>query len=297
MAFLSMLLVLIWSMGFITGKFIVGFIDPNVYLGIRFLCAGTVFLTIALWLRRPFPQWKELPKHIVAGMLMNGFYLGFAYVAIAQGLPAGIMALIGALQPALVTLLAFLLIKEKTSLRGIIGIVVGMLGLVLVVSPALGLDMGNGGVSLLTLSLGCCAILVLSLGVTYQKTSIASSDIFSSLAIQNLAGSAISLGFVLFLGERLFVMQWESFALVAWGVFVLSGGGVFLMVWLLRKSKASQVSTLLLLAPPLAAVESYFIFSESMSTIQIVGFVVTIAGVYLSASFPRGAGTREREKD
>jgi len=282
MAVFSVLLVLIWSMGFITGKFIVGLIDPNVYLSIRFLCAGLVFLTIALLLRRPFPQWKDVPKHILAGMLLNGLYLGLAYVAIAKGLPAGIMALIGALQPALVTVLAFLWIKEKTSFKGIMGIVIGMFGLVLVVSPALGLDIGNGGVSLLTLILGCSAILVLSLGVTYQKTSISSSDIFSSLAIQNLAGSVVSLGFVFFLGERLFVMQWESFALVAWGVFVLSGGGVFLMVWLLRKSKASQVSTMLLLAPPLAAVESYFMFNESMSAIQIAGFVITIAGVYLS---------------
>ncbi len=282
MAVFSVLLVLIWSMGFITGKFIVGLIDPNVYLSIRFLCAGLVFLAIALLLRRPFPQWKEVPKHIFAGMLLNGLYLGLAYVAIAKGLPAGIMALIGALQPALVTLLAFLWIKEKTSFKGIIGIVIGMFGLVLVVSPALDLDMGNGGVSLLTLILGCSAILVLSLGVTYQKTSISSSDIFSSLAIQNLAGSLVSFGFVFFLGERLFVMQWESFALVAWGIFVLSGGGVFLMVWLLRKSKASQVSTMLLLAPPLAAVESYFLFNESMSMIQIAGFVITIAGVYLS---------------
>lgn len=280
MAFLYVLLVLIWSMGFITGKFIVGLIDPNVYLSIRFVCAGLLFAAIALLLRRPFPKWKELPKHIIAGMLMNGFYLGLAYVAIAKGLPAGIMALIGALQPALVTLLAFLLIKEKTSFKGIVGIFVGMFGLFLVVSPAL--NISSGGVSVLTLVLACSAILALSLGVTYQKMSISSSDIFSSMAVQNLAASVISCGFMLFLGEQLFVMQWQSFALVAWGILVLSGGGVFLMVFLLRKTKASQVSTMLLLAPPLAAIESYFLFSESMTTIQIVGFVVTIAGVYLS---------------
>lgn len=282
MAFLYVLLVVIWSTGFITGKLIVGLIDPNVYLGIRFFCAGLLFLAIALVQRRHFPKWKELPKHIIAGMLMNGFYLGFAYVAIAKGLPAGIMALIGALQPALVTLLAFIIIKEKTSLKGIVGMLIGMVGLMLVVSPALELDMSHGGVSLVTLALACTAIFALSLGVTYQKMSISSSDIFSSMAIQNLAASVVSFGFVLILGESLFRVQLESILLMFWGVIVLSGGGVFLMVWLLRKVKASQVSTVLLLAPPLAAIESYFLFTESMTTIQIVGFVVTIAGVYLS---------------
>ncbi|MGB7390438.1 DMT family transporter [Marinomonas sp.] len=282
MALLSMLLVLIWSAGFITGKLIVGQIDPNVFLSLRFLCAGLLFLTIALLLRRPFPSWKDLPKHIIAGMLMNGFYLGFAYVAIAKGLPAGMMALIGALQPALVMVLAFLLIKEKTSARGMIGIFVGMFGLLMVVSPALELDANQGGVSIWTLLLGCIAVVALSVGVTYQKMSISSSDIFSSMAIQNFGASVVSCGFMLFLGESVFVMEWQSFALVAWGVVVLSGGGVFLMVWLLRRSRASQVSAFLLLAPPLAAIESYFLFDETMTLIQLLGFVVTIAGVYLS---------------
>lgn len=282
MAFLFVLLVVIWSTGFITGKLIVGLIDPNVYLSIRFFLAGLMFLGITLWQKRYFPPKRDLTKHIIAGMLMNGFYLGLAYVAIAKGLPAGMMALIGALQPALVTLLAFLIIKERTSLKGILGMLVGIIGLVLVVSPALDIDLNEGSVTLLTLSLACAAILALSLGVTYQKLSISSSDIFSSMAVQNFAAAVVSCGFMLLLGERLFVAQWESFLLVIWGVVVLSGGGLFLMVWLLRKVRASQVSTMLLLAPPLAAIESYFLFSESMSTIQIVGFVVTIVGVYFS---------------
>ncbi|NVK27379.1 MAG: DMT family transporter [Flavobacteriia bacterium] len=286
MAFLYLLLVLIWSTGFITGKLIVGLIDPNVFLSVRFVLSGLLFLAIALWQRRRFPEWQELPKHIIAGMLMNGFYLGFAYVAIAKGLPAGVMALIGALQPAMVTLLAFLLIKEKTSMKGVMGMLVGIVGLALVVSPALELDMTHGGVTLLTFTLACAAIFTLSLGVTYQKMSISSSDIFTSMAIQNLAASVVSIGFMLLLGETLFKVQFESLLLVIWGVLVLSGGGVFLMVWLLRKVRASQVTTMLLLAPPLAAVESYFLFSESMTMIQIIGFVITIVGVYFSRAKP-----------
>jgi drug/metabolite transporter (DMT)-like permease len=116
--------------------------------------------------------------------------------------------------------------------------------------------------------------------------SISASDIFSSMAIQNLAASLVSGGFVLCLGESLFKVQPASFLLVLWGTLVLSGGGVFLMVWLLRRIRASQVSTLMLLVPPLAAIESYFLFNESMNGVQIIGFVVTIAGVYASRTRP-----------
>jgi len=282
MAILYVLLVLIWSTGFITGKLIVGLMDPNIYLGIRFLLAALLFFALALWQRRTFPSRQELPQQILAGVLMSGLYLGLAYVAIAKGLPAGIMALIGALQPVLVTLLAFLLIKEKTSFLSMLGMLIGIIGLVLVISPALELDMSHGGVTLLTLCLAVGAILALSLGAISQKMSIASSDIIVAMGIQNLAAGAVAFGFVWVLGEQVFVAQWSSYLLLFWGAVVLSGGGVFLMVWLLRKIHASQVAMLLLLAPPLAAVESYFLFSETMTMVQIIGFGITIGGVYLS---------------
>lgn len=286
MGFLYVLLVLIWSTGFITGKFLVGLIDPNIYLTIRFLGVGLVFTLAALLKGRHFPTWRELPKHIIAGMLMNGFYLAFAYVAIAKGLPAGIMALIGALQPALVTVLAFFLIKEKTSMKGILGMLIGMLGLVLVLSPVFELDLSHGGVSLLTLLFACLGIFSLSLGVTYQKMSISSSDLLSSMAIQHFAAAVVTGCFIWMMGEHVFKPQWETFALIVWGIVVLSCGGVFLMVWLLRKVKASQVTTVMLLVPPLAAVESYFLFNEQMTWVQIAGFAVTIVGVYLSRAKP-----------
>lgn len=282
MLFLCVLLVLIWSTGFIAGKLIVGLIDPNIYLGIRFFFVALIFAAIAYFQGRPFPKRAEIPKHMVAGIFMNSVYLGLSYVAISKGLPAGIMALIGALQPVLVALLAFIMVKEKTSLLGVLGMLIGIAGLALVISPALDLNLSEGGLTLTTILLGAAAVLALSFGVTYQKMSIASSDLMSSMALQNIAAFVVALGFIFFLEERLFVFQLESFLLLLWGVLVLSGGGLFLMVWLVRKLPAAKVAILLLLAPPLAAVESYFLFDEVMTSLQILGFVITIAGVYLS---------------
>lgn len=282
MIFWCALLVIIWSTGFVAGKLIVGRIDPNIYLAIRFFFAALLFVAIAYFQRRPYPKLKEIPKHIVAGVFMSSLYLGLSYLAIAKGLPAGIMALIGALQPILVTLLAFVLIKEKTTLLGVIGMFVGMAGLTLVISPALEMDLSHGGLTLMTLLLGCFAVLSLSFGVTYQKMSISASDLITSMAIQNMAAFFVSLGFIFLLGEHLFVLRWESILVLLWGIFMLSGAGLFLMVWLVRKVAAAKISILLLLAPPLAAIESYFVFGEIMTSLQILGFAITIAGVYLS---------------
>ena len=282
MAILCVLLVVIWSTGFIVGKLIVGLMDPNIFLSIRFFFAGLLFLAFAYWQGRAFPKWADIPKHMLAGVLMNSVYLGLSYLAISKGLPAGVMALIGALQPVLVAILAWSLVKEKTSLMGLLGMLIGISGLVLVISPALHFELGELGINPVTLVLACVAILALSSGVTYQKMSIASADLISAMAIQNLAAWLVSMGFVWFLGERQFEVQLATFLLIIWGVVVLSGAGLFLMVWLVRRVTASKVSVLLLLAPPLAAIESYFIFNETLTSLQIAGFGVTIFGVYIS---------------
>lgn len=282
MAILCILLVVIWSTGFIVGKLIVGLMDPNIFLSIRFFFAGLLFLAFAYWQGRAFPKWADIPKHMLAGVLMNSVYLGLSYLAISKGLPAGVMALIGALQPVLVAILAWSLVKEKTSLMGLLGMLIGISGLILVISPALHFELGELGINPVTLVLACVAILALSFGVTYQKMSIASADLISAMAIQNLAAWLVSMGFVWFLGERQFEVQLATFLLIIWGVVVLSGAGLFLMVWLVRRVTASKVSVLLLLAPPLAAIESYFIFNETLTSLQIAGFVVTIFGVYIS---------------
>lgn len=280
MTLIYVLLVVIWSTGFITGKLIVGLIDPNIYLGLRFFLAGLIFLVIALAQSRTFPPIKEVPKQMLAGILLNGLYLGLSYIAISKGLPAGIMALIGALQPVLVMVLALILIKEKTSVKSLIFMLVGIAGLLLVISPLLQSQQTDFAIG--NLLLACCAILCLSFGAVFQKMSVSSTDLIVSMSIQNLAASCVSALFVLLLGESLFVFEIKSILLVIWGAVILSCCGVFLMVWLLRRIKASQVSTLLLLAPPLAAIESYFLFSESMTMVQIIGFIVTLVGVYFS---------------
>ena len=286
------LLVLIWSTGFIIGKFIVGLIDPNIFLTLRFACVGVIFLSLAYILKRPFPPRQDWFKHAIAGTLLNALYLCLAYVALAEGLPAGVMALIGAIQPLLVMLLALILIKERTSLFSIIGVLVALSGLLLVISPSLSASSASHFDPWLVL-IGGAGVLSLALGAIYQKMSIAHSDIVSSMALQNLTAALVSGSFAVALSEHLFVFSWQSFALLAWGVFVLSCGGVFLLVWLLRKVPAALVSTLMLLVPPLAAVEGYVLFNESLTSMQIIGIAVTLGGVLLSrVPWPRQASKK-----
>ena len=50
----------------------------------------------------------------------------------------------------------------------------------------------------------------------------------------------------------------------------------------MRRGEATRTTALLLAVPPLSALQGWFIFGETMVTIQIVGFLVAIAGVALA---------------
>ena len=62
------------------------------------------------------------------GALMSGFYLGPSWWAMSQGMPAGIMALIGALQPLFTALIAVVVLHKRLSGSTWIGLALGVGG-------------------------------------------------------------------------------------------------------------------------------------------------------------------------
>ena len=65
---------------------------------------------------------------------------------------------------------------------------------------------------------------------------------------------------------------------------LLSHLGTTLLMWMMRHGEATKVTALLLLAPPLAAVQAYVFFAETLSALQFVGFALALMGVLLARS-------------
>jgi drug/metabolite transporter (DMT)-like permease len=65
---------------------------------------------------------------------------------------------------------------------------------------------------------------------------------------------------------------------------MLSGVSLTMLVWLVRRGDASRATALLFLVPPLAALEGYVGFGETLLPVQIAGFVVALVGVLLARS-------------
>jgi drug/metabolite transporter (DMT)-like permease len=59
----------------------------------------------------------------------------------------------------------------------------------------------------------------------------------------------------------------------------LSIGAIFLLFKLIRRSEATQVTSLLYLTPPTTAIMAWLLFGEALSVAGLIGMAVAVAGV------------------
>ena len=279
LTFAPLIFVVIWSTGFIAARAAAPYADPNLFLIIRFALTALCFAVLAR--RIAWPTGRQALLHAVAGMLMNGLYLSGAWWSIAHGVAAGVMALLGALQPLLTALVAVIWLRARLSLRTWIGLGIGIVGVALVIVPKLAAT-GLGELAPWPVAVAVGSIFALTAGTMIQKSSISGGDLRSAGAIQN--GAAALVAVVLF--SAVGTWHWENhpavWASLAWSVGVLSLGGATLLIWMVRHGEATRTTSLMLLVPPLAAIEAYFLFGETLNTLQIAGFALAIGGVVLA---------------
>jgi drug/metabolite transporter (DMT)-like permease len=81
-----------------------------------------------------------------------------------------------------------------------------------------------------------------------------------------------------------FTVTTRSLLSLAWAVGVLSLAAILIMLWLLHRQAASQVSSLFFLTPALSTVEGAILFGEKLGALSMLGLVVAILGVWLATT-------------
>ena len=284
----SLLFVLIWSTGFIVARGTVPHGAPELILSIRLTLTAMLLGMIALGAGQRAPRGKRLRLHLLAGAMLHGIYLTVSWWAVYHGMPAGIMALLGALQPLMVAVASVVLLGDRLLGRAWAGLAIAIAGVTCVLLPAIERS-GAGGIPLLPAAAGLIAIIGMTGGTLVQRGSIAGDGIWISGAVQNAGGALVAVAAALAIGD----MRWDNVPLLwlglGWSVLGLSAGGLSLLIWLVRTQGPTRMSMLLLLVPPLAAVEAWLLFGERLGPVQLVGFALALVGVLLG----RSQGTRE----
>jgi drug/metabolite transporter (DMT)-like permease len=270
------LFVLIWSTGYVVAKYAAPHAEPLTFLLLRYAGVIALMLVLAVLARAPWPSPREGLHLAVAGIGIQAVYLGGVWVAIREGMPAGVAALIVNLQPVLTAALGFL-VAERVSARQWAGVLLGFVGVVLVVGHKLQM----AGLGALTVWLCVAALLGMTLGTLYQKKHVPRFDLRTGQVVQFIAAIAVTLPFAWW--TESFHVSWNAPFTVAmlWSVVVLSGGGISLMFLMLRHGKATTVTSSMYLVPGVTSVMAWAMFGEALAPAAVVGMAVTLVGVYL----------------
>lgn len=278
MALMPFTFVLIWSTGFIVAKFGLPYAPPLTFLTLRFIGVLVILFPLVLLLRAQWPVGSM--RHIaVAGILVQAGYLAGVWCAIKLGMPAGLSALIVGMQPVL-TAFAAPLIGEKVRGRQWIGLIFGLCGVALVVANKITLI----GLTWQSIALCVMALLSITIGTMYQKRYCPHFDLRTGTIIQFAASGVVVLPLAIWLEDfspALQTVQWTPnfIGALLWAILALSIGSIFLLFTLIRKSAATQVTSLLYLTPPTTALMAWAAFGEVFSLIGLAGMLLAVIGV------------------
>lgn len=270
--------VLIWSTGFVVARFGMPYAPPMSFLAWRYVFS---IVLLCVWVRvsrvawpQGAVQWRHL---LVAGMLLHGGYLGGVWAAVKLGLTAGAVALIVGLQPLLTAIwLSAQGGRGQIGRWQWLGLALGFGGLVLVV----GGKVGTPEISAANLLLALGALASITVGTLYQKRYVQPVDVRSANTVQ-LMGALLLTGPLALLETE--PVQWvpQLLGAMAWSVLVLTMGGSSLLVWLIQRGAATQVTSLMYLVPPCTAVLAWMLFDEALTAPSLMGAALTVAGVAL----------------
>ena len=270
--------VLLWSSAFITTKPIVDNSDPFAALAFRFALVALGFFLFAIYSKQKILISKRyFYESFFSGVLFHGFYLGGVFYSISIGMPTAIAALIVTLQPVLTNALSGPILNEKVSTKQWIGVLLGFLGAGLV----LGFDVGSK-IPAAGLAATIIALLAITFSTLWQKKLSNNLPLSVSNMNQALGGSIFHLLVII-----LFVNPYIDFSktfIIAMShqIFLVSFGAFTILMFLIKNNSASKTVSIFFLIPATSAFMAWLFLNESLTKLDIIGFIITSIGVYIA---------------
>ena len=270
--------ILLWSSAFITTKPIIDNSDPFAALAFRFFFVAVGFYLFSLYLKQSIIiNPKNLIESLFSGVLFHGFYLGGVFYSISIGMPTGIAALIVTLQPVLTNALSGPILGEKVTIKQWIGVILGFIGAILVI----GLDIGSD-IPLLGLIATIVALISITSSTIWQKKLSKNLPLSVSNFYQAIGGCLFHILIIIFFSEP--YIDFTRTFIIAMGhqIFLVSFGAFTILMFLIQKNSASKTVSIFFLIPATSAFMAWFFLNESLTNLDLIGFLITTIGVYIA---------------
>lgn len=278
-ALIPFLFVWLWSTGFVGARFGLPYIEPFYILTWRFALTIPCFLILIIILRRRWLSPDQIGVQITVGAILHGLYLGGVFYAVSIGTPAGIAAIIVGIQPILTAAINRVLFGQSVSTRQMVGLVLGFAGLLAVILGSA--EISGSGVGLLGLAACIVSLFGITIATIIQKRYAAGTPLMAGTLWQYV-GSLVVVAIASMLLETHEVdAQWQLYAALFWMVIPLSTAAVLLLMYMISVGEVAKVTSYFYLVPPVAVIQTWWLFGETLSAASLVGCLVVVVGVAL----------------
>ncbi len=273
-------LAVLWGLSFPAIAVGLEYLPPLLFAAFRYDVAAVLLLVYAV---ARTDGWIPHGRHNIQAIVGGGLFLvagnGLLFIG-QQTVPSGVASMMTALVPIITALWAFLLLGERVSAIGAVGVAVGFVGLGLVIQPDPSNLLGGGTFGRLlivgqVLSVSLGGVLVQRAGPTIDRVPLTGwSMLVGALTLHVMSGVAGEYPTTAALGTVPLSM------IVYLGVF--STAVAFLIYFtILEEQGAFEAALVGYLVPVVATIVGVFVLNESISWLTFVGFGLVAIGFAL----------------
>lgn len=278
----------VWGSTFLAIRVGVREVPPFLLAAMRFTIAGIVLYG---WMRAkgtPSPTGREWASASLVALLIFVCDYGLLFWA-EQRVPSGIAAVMMATIPVFMALSEIVFLgTQKFTLRLVFALLVGIGGVVVLVSRSLGLGESPintaGAVALViaSISWSLAAVLMRKLPLPAAKPMSSAAQMITGGALLILASSALGE----FRGFHLQAVSREAWLALIYLIIAGSIVGFTAYVWLLHYESPTKVGTYAYVNPVVAVAVGYFLGGESVGPRTLLGTLLVLVSVIVITTAP-----------
>ncbi|WP_299775508.1 DMT family transporter [uncultured Tateyamaria sp.] len=279
LTFAPAIFLVMWSTGYVAAKFGLGFIEPMTFLALRFACVVVIMAVLFLILWPPLPRTRTEWGHLaIVGFLLQAMYFGMCYMSFSAGMPVGTLALILAMQPILVGLVAPRWAGEPVDWAQWAGLILGLTGAVVVITARSEI----AHPAPIGFVFAVLALVGITGGSLWEKRFGVSQHPVTANLVGFAAGLVGVLPFVIAFESMQISWTWQLIGSLAYLIIASSLIAIGLLLAMIRAGEVSKVSALFFLVPPFAAVCAWVVLGEVMPPVSWLGMIIAGLGVFVA---------------
>jgi len=271
---MAFIIVILWGLNFVTLKIAVLSLPPIFLAGLRFFLISFPWIFFVKKPKVSNKQFFSLP--ITLGVLQYSLL----YYGMSTGLSVGLSSVILQTQSFFTVIMSAFLIKEKPSLNEIIGLIIGMLGVIIL------LTYNDGDFKLEAI------FIILAAAMSWGVANIQLKNLGNINMVSFLIWISPLAAILLFIIS--FILEYDSllkidfsnieikvFLSIFYTAYISTVIGFTMWQYLLNKYKSIQITPYGLLVPVTGSIFGYIILNEVLEIYQIISGIIIIIGLMI----------------